>query len=190
MIKPLSEQLADKQTWWRVAEKNWENPLDPGFSQATGGRWNPPGSFPCLYLNEDTRTARLNLRRFISEWPYEPEDLRPDNAPNLVGASLPAQQKVCDAHSSAGLQALGLPTSYPTDAAGKPVSHARCQSIGQQIKSLGLRGVLCRSAQSNHRSDRELAWFPATAQSHAQLVKTLTFDEWYWGEQHAGKLHR
>ena len=176
----LSELLSDKKIWWRIAEKSWENPLDPNFAQAKGGRWNPPNSFPCLYLNEDTHTAHFNLRRFISKWPYQPEDLRPDNAPNLVGVSLPKRQKVCDAHSSAGIQALGLPKSYPLDATGKPVDYARCQPLGQRIKSLALQGVLCRSAQSNHCSDRELAWFPSTARSHASLVKTLPFDEWYW----------
>ena len=190
MISPLSELLVDKQIWWRIAEKNWANPLDPSFAQAKGGRWNPPNSFPCLYLNEDAHTVRLNLRRFISKWPYQPEDLLPENAPNLVAASLPKRQRVCDAHSPAGIQALGLPKSYPLTASGKPVGHSRCQTLGLQIKSFGLRGVLCRSAQSCRRSGRELAWFPATARSHAKRVNTLIFDDWYWGENRLAKPGR
>jgi len=180
LINPLEEWLADKQVWWRIAEQRWENPLDAGFAQAQGGRWNPPNSFSCLYLNEDKDVARLNLRRFISKWPYQPEDLRPENGPVLAGVSLPRRQKVCDAHSPAGIQALGLPKSYPLDASGKRIGHARCQPLGRQIKSLGLRGVLCRSAQSNHHSARELAWFPFSARSRAKLVKMLAFDDWYW----------
>ena len=35
------------------------------FSETHGGRWNPPKSFPALYLNEDATTARINLRLFI-----------------------------------------------------------------------------------------------------------------------------
>ncbi|WP_424947958.1 RES family NAD+ phosphorylase [Candidatus Spongiihabitans sp.] len=190
MIEPLSEQLADKWIWWRIAERHWKNPLDAGFAQTHGGRWNPPNSFATLYLNEDLAAARRNLRRFIAKWPYEPEDLRPDRAPVLVGASLPQRQTVCDAHTPTGLRALGLPQSYPVNAAGKLIVHARCQALGRQVKSLGLRGVLCRSAQSKHGTGRELAWFPATARSHAKHVKTLAFDDWYWGEKVARRAQQ
>jgi len=72
-----------------VADGTWRDPLDPSFAAQRGGRWNPPGSFPSLYLNEDQVTARTNLRAFIAGWPYEPEDLRDDNGPVLVGATLP-----------------------------------------------------------------------------------------------------
>ena len=71
-----------------IAERAWRNPLDPGFARARGGRWNPPDSYPTLYLNEDLVTARLNLRAFISNWPFEPEDLRADTGPLLIGATL------------------------------------------------------------------------------------------------------
>ena len=109
----ISERLPDRWTWWRIAEQSWSNPLDPEFARQRGGRWNPPHSFPTLYLNEDKVTARLNLRAFIAQWPYEPEDLRPDTAPVLVGASLPRRQSVCDAHTPQGIAALGLPLTYP-----------------------------------------------------------------------------
>jgi len=36
----------------------------------------PARSWRTLYVNEDLVTARLNLRAFIADWPYEPEDLR------------------------------------------------------------------------------------------------------------------
>ena len=49
----------------------------------------PPGSFAVLYLNEDLVTARLNLRLFISDWPFEPEDLRDDTGPCLAEAHRP-----------------------------------------------------------------------------------------------------
>lgn len=174
------ERLPDIHVWWRVADPAWRNPLDPSYAARRGGRWNPPGSFPTLYLNEDVVTARLNLRAFIAAWPYEPEDLRADPGPVLVGATLPRSQQVCDAHSPAGVKAAGLPSSYPRDSSGALVPRAACQRVGQRVKQAGLRGVRCRSAQSAAGAGRELAWFPATARSVARLRETLAFDEWYW----------
>ena len=98
-----SENLPDGHTWWRIADPAWRDPLDPSFAQARGGRWNPPGSFPTLYLNEDHVTARLNLRAFIHQWPYEPEDLRSDSGPVLVAVTLPRAQRVADVHSRLGV---------------------------------------------------------------------------------------
>lgn len=172
--------LTNGWTWWRIAEAGWRNPLDPGFAQGRGGRWNPPGSFPTLYLNEDQVTARLNLRRFIADWPYEPEDLRSDSGPVLVGARLPRNQKVCDAHTPTGIEALGLSATYPFDRRGKAVAHSRCQEIGRDVKQANLRGVRARSAQSRDGAGRELAWFPASARSRAQRVSLLRYENWYW----------
>ena len=53
------ERLTDGWTWWRIADPAWANPLDPSYAARRGGRWNPPDSFPTLYLNEDKVTARL-----------------------------------------------------------------------------------------------------------------------------------
>ena len=124
-------------------------------------------------------TARLNLRLFISDWPYEPEDLRDDTGPELVGCSLPVNQDVCDAHSRRGIRALGLPATYPLEKNGNAVPHARCQEIGVQVKAANLHGVRARSAQSRDGAGRELAWFPASV--HANKIHTVAFTEWFWG---------
>lgn len=174
------ERLIDGWIWWLIAGRSWPRPLDPGFAQLRGGRWNRPASFPVLYFNEDMATARLNLRRFIERWPFEPEDLRSDNGPVLIGAALPRHQDVCDAHSPAGVRALGLARTFPHDRAGQLVAHARCQPIGDAVRSRGLRGVRARSAQSTDGAGRELAWFPATARSVARQTHRYAFDEWYW----------
>lgn len=181
MAELETEMLLDGWTWWRIADLAWASPLDPSFAMRRGGRWNPPDSFPTLYLNEDPVTARLNLRAFIAGWPYEPEDLRSDTGPVLVGATLPRGQVVCDVHSPPGVRAVGLPATYPFDARGRLVPHGKCQPIGRQIKALGLRGVRCRSAQSRDGAGRELAWFPATSRSRATPTALQAFDEWYWG---------
>lgn len=133
-------------------------------------------------MNEDLVTARLNLRRFIADWPYEPEDLRADNGPLLVGATLPRDQEVADAHSAKGVAALGLPDTYPYERNGRLVSHERCQAIGREMKEMNLRGIRARSAQARDGAGRELAWFPATARSRAHRETVLDFEAWYWGQ--------
>lgn len=176
-----TETLPDRHEWWRIASPDWMDPLDPGFAARAGGRWNPPHSFPALYVNEDKATARLNLRSFIASWPYEPEDLRDDTGPVLIGATLPRSQRVADVHSRRGFAAAGLPASYPLDGRGKLVPHAVCQPVGERAKRLGLRGVRCRSARAPDGAGRELAWFPATARSRARRRTTLPFEQWFWG---------
>jgi hypothetical protein len=181
LTAPLrSERLPESWTWWRIADPGWSNPLDPSYAKRHGGRWNSPGSYPTLYLNEDKVTARMNLRSFIAEWPYEPEDLRSDTGPVLVSATLPRAQNVCDMHTPEGVQAAGLPKTYPFDSNGKLIPRRRCQSIGAKVKLAGLRGVRSRSAQSRDGAGRDLAWFPATRRSVASPPTTLTFEQWYW----------
>lgn len=176
----MLELLPDSHVWWRIADLIWENPMDPRYAMRSGGRWNPSNSFPTLYLNEDQVTARLNLRAFIAKWPYEPEDLRSDSGPVLLGVDLPRQQQVVDVHSREGVLAVGLPETYPLDRRRQHVPHARCQPIGAGAKAAGLRGIRARSAQSPDGAGRELAWFPANQRSVARLSATLRFEEWYW----------
>jgi RES domain-containing protein len=174
------ERLPDGRTWWRIADRAWRDPLDPSFAARVGGRWNPPESFPTLYLNEDVVTARINLRRFIAQWPYEPEDLRSDTGPVLVGATLPRGQDVADLHTPRGVRDAGLPAAYPLDSKGALVPHAPCQAVGRRAKAQGLRGVRARSARAPDGAGREVAWYPASARSRATLDETLPFDAWYW----------
>ncbi len=176
-----TESLTNGYVWLRIANARWTDPLDPMFAAAKGGRWNPPGSHPTLYLNEDLVTARFNLGLFIESWPYEPEDLRDDTGPVLIHATLPANQTVTDVHSPDGVAAVGLPATYPVDQNGRLVSHDRCRKIGLETKQLGLRGIRSRSAQTPKGSGRELAWFPATPRSRAKVCATQPFATWYWG---------
>lgn len=177
----IDEALPDRHGWSRICDASWEDPLDPSFSEVRGGRWNPPGSWPTLYLNEDVVTARLNLLRFIADWPYEPEDLADDTGPHLAVATLPRDQQVADVHSAEGVAAAGLPRSYPLDAEGELVGHATCQRIGERLHTARLRGVRCRSAQAPYGAGREVAWFPATSRSRAHLIARHGFTDWFWG---------
>jgi RES domain-containing protein len=58
------------------------------FAGERGGRWNPPGSFPALYLNGDPLTVLLQIRRMLRGTPVRVDDLDED-AFFLVAATLP-----------------------------------------------------------------------------------------------------
>lgn len=176
-----TEVLRDDHEWLRIADPAWGDPLDPSFAANIGGRWNPPQSFPVLYLNEDMVTARLNTRAFVSAWPYEPEDLRNDNGPVLVGAKLPPEQRVVDIHSPKGVAAVALPPGYPIDSTGAIVTHKICQPIGAAAKAAGHTGIRCRCAQSPSGEGRELAWFPDREDGRPSRTGVSIFSDWYWG---------
>ena len=179
MIDPLPEQLSDDRPWLRVADVSWDDPLDPSFAEQHGGRWNPPGSFPTLYLNEDIETARAQVRRMLDGWPIEAEDLDPPFV--LVTLRLPGRQIAADATTDKGLSRLGLPATYPIDAAGAEVPKELCQPIGVAVKLVGMRGVHSRSAATPDGSGRELAWFPARRSSKARRIGTdQSFNDWWY----------
>lgn len=171
-------RLRDGEEWLRVADPAWVDPLDTSHAAERGGRWNPPNSFPTLYLNEDLPTARAQIVKLLEGSPVEPEDLDPGF--DLVLATLPRSQEVAEAITDRGLVALELPETYPRHPNGRPVRHETCQPVGEAVHALGLRGVNARSAVMPDGAGRELAWFPATAASKATLVSTLAFDEWWF----------
>jgi hypothetical protein len=143
-----------------------------------GGRWNPPRSFPTLYLNEDIDTARSQIRSMLEGSPVDPEDL--DGGYVLVAATLPSNQVVADAVSGAGLEAIGLPVTYPVYRNGRRVGHGVCQAVGADIEESGLRGVRARSATTRDGAGREVAWFPARRSSVATPVgEPLPFQDWW-----------
>lgn len=184
-MTPLVVRLQDGQEWLRVADAAWEDPLDPTHAGELGGRWNPPNSFPTLYLNEDMPTARAQVVKLFDGSPIEPEDLDPGF--DLVVATLPRAQEVADAVSDEGLEELGLPATYPRHPNGRPVRRETCQPVGAEIHALGLRGIHARSAAIADGSGRELGWFPARADSRATLVRRLGFEDWWFSSVAASK---
>lgn len=187
MTGPLAVlRLPDDHTWLRVADTSWSDPLDPSWALRVGGRWNPPGSFPVVYLNEDLPTARAQLRALLRSWPANPEDLRDDAPYVLVLVGLPRRQQVADALSDDGLASMGLPASYPLDAHGAIVPHRACQRVGARVHDAGLRGIWCRSAAVADGGSSELAWFPSSPRSRARAMgRPLPFAEWWTAESPA-----
>jgi hypothetical protein len=78
----------------------------------------------------------------------------------LVHTTIPEDDYV-NAVTDAGLNAVGLPASYPLDGRGRIVPHRVCQPIGQRARSAGERGIACRSATPDAppRGGEELAYF-------------------------------
>lgn len=160
--------------YYRVADPDWPDPLDPSYAAAASGqRWNPPG-LACLYLSCDETTAHANVTRLFFGLPYGPEDLDPATAPLLLTVELP-NGDAADAFTDQGVVELGLPRTYPKDANGDAVPHTTCQPIGQAIFDAGLDGVDCRSAVS--AGQRELAWFPRTSRAHE--LSRRGFEKWW-----------
>ena len=179
MTSPVPRRLPNAKVWYRVADESWDDPVDTTYAQRFGGRWNPPNSFPVLYLNEDIETARAQIHRMLEGSPVRPEDLDPPYV--LVTATLPSRQVVADAVTDVGIKGLGLPATYPTDPAGATISHTTCQRIGSEVKTQNLRGVHARSAATPDGTGRELAWFPARISSRATAVgDPLPFSDWWY----------
>lgn len=177
-MRLVTTRLADGHEWLRVADPSWGDALDPEYAAQAGGRWNPPGSFRTLYLNEDLHTARAQISKLLDGSPIEPGDLDPGF--DLVVATLPRAQTVADLRDEKGLESVGLPATYPRYGNGRPVKHDACQSVGIDVHDRGLRGVLARSAATSDDSGRELAWFPAQKSSRAKLVRRHSFADWWF----------
>lgn len=161
----------------RVADPDWSDPLSGEFARARGGRWNPPHSFPVVYLNADERVARANLLHRFARLPYGPEDLEPSAAPVLVSTEVP-EDDFADVVSEAGCAAAGLPPTYPLDAGGSPVPHEVCRPVGLRAWDAGLPGVACRSAApAAPPGGEELAWFGRG--SRLTPLHVRVFDDWY-----------
>ena len=166
-------------TFNRLAESAWQDPLDTAFSKAKGGRWNAPGSYGVLYLNNGEPMARAQVAHKLAGQPFTIEDLDPDEQHDLVEVTV-QEATVLDCVTDAGLAAVGLPGTYPKDAAGGEVPHTTCQPIGQAAYDDGQDGVACRSAAAGTtRGDEELALFDNAAERLVHMTAGRPFSDWY-----------
>lgn len=165
----------------RLAEPSWADPLDTSYSRLSGGRWNAPGGFGVLYLNRDVRTARLQVQHKLSGQPYGVEDLDESEQHDLVSVEV-AERDWLDCVTVPGLEAVGLPATYPRHRNGLLVRHANCRPIGQSAFDDGAPGIACRSAATGASStDEELGVFDRDANSSVRMTGREPFAEWFWG---------
>ena len=154
----IRQKLRDGHTWLRIVRPDYLDPFDMTFARDQGGRWNPPGSWPTLYANEDMATVHGQVRHMFVGRGIDPDDLDDDAPLHLAACTLPQRQSVAAAYSTDGLAALSLPAEYPVDWRGQSVARGVTQAIGASVHADGLRGVWCTSAAG---VGREIAWFPA-----------------------------
>lgn len=178
-MKARTRALPNGRIWLRVADPDWDDPMDDQHAARTGGRWTPAGSYRTLYLNADVETAQLQIEAMLRGSPVQPEDLG-DDAYVLAAATLPKGQTCTRALTDEDLRELGLPETYPMDAEGRFVPRTVCQSVGASMRNAGTRGIVCRSGATPDGRGRELAWFPATARSRAHPVwpEPLRYGAW------------
>ena len=162
----------------RVADPLWDEPLSGEHARQRGGRWNPPGSFAVVYLNDSVERARAQLRHRLERRGIRPEDLDPEAGPVLVHTRVPDDEYV-DAVSAESVRELGLPATYPLGDDGALVGHHVCQPIGQAAWDAGERGIACRSAASSAPAEaEELAFF--VRRRRLRLQRSDRFADWYW----------
>jgi RES domain-containing protein len=161
----------------RVADPAWGDPLDGSYAAKKGGRWNPPDSFPVVYLNGDWDVARANVRRKYRGLPYGPESIDPAEAPILVQTNV-AMSNFVDIITDVGCEIAGLPTNYPNDD-GAEVPWSRCRPVGVRAWEEGAPGIACRSAAvGGPPYAEELAWFER--EDKLSVVRTYRFEDWYY----------
>jgi RES domain len=165
----------------RLADPSWTDPLDTSYSRQRGGRWNAPGSFGVLYLNRDLRLSRLQVQHKLRGQPYGVEDLDESEQHDLVSVEV-AERDWLDCVTVRGLEAVGLPASYPRHRNGRPVRHATCQPIGQSASDDGRPGIACRSAATGaSETDEELGVSDRNVASSVRMTDRQQFADWFWG---------
>lgn len=170
--------------YFRVADPDWDDPLDGSYSRKRGGRWNAPGSFSVVYLSRSVALARAFVLSRFKDEPIEPEDLNPAAAPVLVTTEVPTANYV-DVVTDAGCRAASLPPSYPLDEGGNRVLYERCQPIGQKAWDDAEPGIACRSAVLDApQGAEELAWF--ARRKRLRSSRELPFEQWFWTRELAG----
>jgi RES domain-containing protein len=163
----------------RVADPEWRQPLDPSFAAVHGGRWNPPASFPVLYLCASPAVARdVVLGRFAG-LPYGLLDVRSDRRPVLIETDVPSH-RAADVVTDAGCRAASLPATYPFDTRGRKIGWTRTQPIGEAAWAEHERSIACRSAAIPKGGDgEELAWFVRGRADRLVISARHPFDDWF-----------
>jgi hypothetical protein len=163
----------------RVADPAWLRPLDPRFAQERGGRWNPPRSFPVVYLCATRDVARAVVLRRFEGLPYGVVDLLPSRAPVLIATDVP-EGRLVDLVGDAGCRAAGLPATYPLDRRGSRIAWERTQPVGEAPWGQGERGIACRSsAMARRERGEELAWFVRASRDRLRVTRRTAFEDWF-----------
>lgn len=112
-------------------------PLSGEGARIAGGRWNPPDSFPVLYMGLDLPTIVAEFYRSAERHGRPPENLLPRRLYRYE-VRLSA---VLDLREESALRAVEL-----DDADLRGDDPRACQAVGEAAHYLGLEGILAPSA--------------------------------------------
>lgn len=112
-------------------------PLSGQGARIQGGRWNPPDSFPTLYLALDEPTVVAEFYRAAQRQNRPPEDL----APRKLYRYEVRLDSVLDLRSPRALERLDV-----SEAALRGNDLTRTQAVGKAAHDAGLEGLLAPSA--------------------------------------------
>ena len=143
MIDPDTVERVDRLSpvaWSGVAGRHLapgRNPISGEGARVPGGRWNPPDSFPALYLALDVDTVAAEFYRLAARQALPPEGLLPRELYRFE-MTLAA---VLDLRDAEVREQVGLDERELGGDDLRP-----CQGIGAAAHHLGREGVLAPSA--------------------------------------------
>ena len=179
MIEPaLDEEIVERvnelgtTSWTSVTYRHTSlrrEPLSGAGARLLGGRWNPRGLFPTIYLATPASTALRELEHAAIMAAMTVEDML------VVGRELHTVQvndlPVLDLRDPRRLASVGL---GPEDISDE--DRSACQAIGHAAWFLEFGGVLARSAR--HDDGLVLAAFETRVRpGQLQLTKTVQLDQ-------------
>lgn len=120
---------------WRHVRPEYP-PLAGEGARIVGGRWNPPESFPTLYLGLSIDVVVAEFHRHLTR-----QGLRVEDAlPRIAYRYEVRLGRVLDLRDPDAIHTVGLSESLATEAIG------RCRAVGEAAHYLGLEGILAPSA--------------------------------------------
>ena len=111
-------------------------PLSGEGARVTGGRWNPPDSFPVLYLGLDRQTTVAEFRRLAAKQGRAPSDFLPRD---LCSYEVRLQH-VLDVRGADTRRNVGLSSELDGN------DLAASQAVGEAAHLVGFEAILAPSA--------------------------------------------
>ena len=167
-------------TLFRCVLPSHNEPLNSTYSQVSGGRWNPAGSFPVLYTFTSPQSANYWIETRWASLGFTWEEVAPERLPDLAVVTVQLEA-LADVATDAGLQFFGLPATYPVGFE-TPAAYAVTRPIGVEIHARQVAGLVTRSATARRWQGPIINWgevaiFTEYA-SPPTLVERLSYLKW------------
>jgi RES domain-containing protein len=130
----------DKAVWRHLSPYEQKHPGSGEAARGTGGRFNPPGSFPVVYGTLRRATAGAEFWLLARRNPIDPSWLLPRHIYRFRFSS----DKVLDLRSSSVREAIGL-----SGIALEDVPAMQTQLIGEIAYGLGIEAIVAASSSGH-----------------------------------------